>query len=83
MEVEISLPGTLSHLSNHYSITEKVYWGELLRDILKSKYNYLFEGDLPKDYIALYLNGTKLDSLKDVKLSNSDSLNILSAISGG
>jgi hypothetical protein len=83
MEVSISFPGALNHLSNSYVVKDKVYWLELLYDILENNYKYVFDGDRPKDYILLYLNGLKLDSLKGVKLTDKDSLNILSAISGG
>jgi predicted acetyltransferase len=83
MEVSISFPGALSYLSNRYIIRGKVYWSELLSEILDSNYKYLFEGDLPKSYILLYLNNVKLDTLNNVKLSDKDSLSILSAISGG
>jgi hypothetical protein len=83
MEVFINFPGALNHLSGSYTVHNKIYWNELLSDILKTKYNYLFTDDLPKDYILLYLNGVKLYSLNNIKLTDKDSLNILSAISGG
>ncbi|HBK3262398.1 TPA: MoaD/ThiS family protein [Legionella pneumophila] len=83
MEVSISFPGALNHLSNSFIVNDKMYWKELLSDILKTKYKYLFDDDLPKDYILLYLNGVKIDKLNRIKPKNKDSLNILSAISGG
>lgn len=83
MEVFISFPGALNHLSNSFIVNNRIYWNELLSDILKTKYKYLFEGDLPKNYILLFLNGIKVDTLNSIKLTDKDSLNILSAISGG
>ncbi|HAT9067747.1 TPA: hypothetical protein JBD70_15090 [Legionella pneumophila subsp. pneumophila] len=83
MEVSVSFPGALNHLSNSFIVNDKIYWKELLSDVLKTKYKYLFEDDLPKDYILLYLNGIKIDTLNYIKLTDKDSLNILSAISGG
>ncbi len=83
MEVCVQFPGALSLLSKSYYPDSKIYWLEFIRELLGSQYKFLFDRDVPREYILLYLNGSKLDSLKDVKLQDKDSLNILSAISGG
>lgn len=83
MKVSTSFPGALNHLSGDFIIKNEIYWEALLKDILDTSYRYLFDDKLPKNYILLYLNGVQIETLHAVKLSDQDSLIILSAISGG
>ena len=83
MKVYVSFPGALNNLGGDFIIKNEIYWNELLINILNASYGHLFDGDLPRNYIVLYLNEVKIDTLNKVKLSDQDSLNILSAISGG
>lgn len=83
MEVFIDLPGALNHLSGKYVVIEHIYWNQFLNEILNGNYKYLFENDLPKDYIMLFLNKKQIKTISNLKLTDQDSLRILSAISGG
>ncbi|HAT1865059.1 TPA: MoaD/ThiS family protein [Legionella pneumophila] len=83
MMVSVQFPGALSHLSKSYNIDSKKYWDEFIRELLGSNYKHLFSNETPKEYVLLYLNGSKIESLKEIALKNEDSLHILSAISGG
>lgn len=83
MMVSVQFPGALNNLSKSYNIDSKKYWDEFIAELLGSKYKFLFSNDTPKEYVLLYLNGVKIDSLKDLELKNEDSLHILSAVSGG
>lgn len=83
MRVSVQFPGTLSPFSQSCYIDSPKYWSELISNLLEAKYKFLFNEDTPRDYILLYLNGIKLENLKDIRIKDEDSLVILSAISGG
>lgn len=55
----------------------------ILKDELGDTFDYIFDDNSPYGYIQLFLNGKQINKINAIYVSNEDSMEIISAISGG